>query len=317
MTLGKSIRLSPPTPFNLQSVIHSHGWYRLPPFSLDEERGALSRVDALSDGAIVRYTVWEEDGALLLQVGEGRSANQLAEIQRNLARTLNWELDLAQFYEYLETFPEYAWVAPRALGRKLKCSTVWEDAVKTLLTTNTTWAMTIQMVTRVAELGPRQPIDEGEGTFVAFPTPQQLYEMGEAALSEAVRAGYRNAYLYELAARIANGELDLEAWFADDVDDADQNADQNTDRTLYKRLRSLKGFGDYAVSSLMRIYGRFGFLSIDTVARAAYRALQPAAELDAKALDAAIREHYAPHSRWQALMQWLDVMRAFEEGMVG
>jgi len=308
MPSGKTIRLSPPAPFQLKSVIHSHGWWRLAPFSLDEGSGMLSRVDALSDGTIVRYTVCEEGGTLLLQVEEGLSAGQREEIQRNVARILNWELALAPFYAYLADFPEYAWVAPRALGRKMKCPTVWEDAVKTLLTTNTTWAMTIQMVQRVAELG------RSAGGRQAFPTPQQLYGMGEEALSAAVRAGYRNAYLYELAARITKGELDLEAWLADGTDDADQDADQ----TLYRRLRSLKGFGDYAVSSLMRIYGRFGYLSIDTVARACYKALYPAAaELDAKALDATIRERYASHGHWQALVQWLDVMRAFEEGVVG
>ena len=148
---------------------------------------------------------------------------------------------------------------------------------------------------------------KGGRARIAFPTPQQLAELGEEALAAAVRAGYRNAYLYELAARITSGELDLEAWLADDADD----------RTLYKRLRSLKGFGDYAVSSLMRIYGRFGYLSIDTVARACYKALHPAAaELDSAALDATIRDHYATHGRWQALMQWVDVIRAFEEGLV-
>ncbi len=307
MADGMTLRLAPPPHFNLQSVIHSHGWWRLPPFVLDEASGALSRVDALRDGALVRYTMYEDDGALLLQVEDALTAAQQAELEAIVARILGWELDLAPFYEYLAAFPEYAWVAPRALGRKLKCATVWEDAVKTLLTTNTTWAMTIQMVTRVAALGARD--GAGEGARIAFPTPQQLAAMGEEALAAAVRAGYRNAYLYELAARITSGELDLEAWLADDAAD---------DRTLYKRLRSLKGFGDYAVSSLMRIYGRYGYLSIDTVARACYKALHPAAaELDAKALDAIIRAHYTPHGRWQALIQWADVIRAFEEGLVG
>ena len=305
MADGITLRLAPPPHFNLQSVIHSHGWWRLPPFSLNEESGALSRVDALRDDTIVRYTISEDGGALLLQVEDALTAAQQAELESKVARILGWELALAPFYEYLAAFPEYAWVAPRALGRKLKCPTVWEDAVKTLLTTNTTWAMTIQMVTRVAALGVRE--GEGEDERIAFPTPQQLAELGEEALAAAVRAGYRNAYLYELAARIASGDLDLEAWLADDADD----------RTLYKRLRSLKGFGDYAVSSLMRIYGRYGYLSIDTVARACYKALHPAAaELDAKALDATIRAHYTPHGRWQALMQWVDVIKAFEEGLV-
>ena len=305
MADGMTLRLAPPPHFNLQSVIHSHGWWRLPPFSLDEESGALSRVDALRDDTIVRYTISEDGGALLLQVEDALTAAQQAELEAIVARILGWELDLAPFYEYLTDFPEYSWVAPRALGRKLKCATVWEDAVKTLLTTNTTWAMTIQMVTRVAALGVRE--GEGEDERIAFPMPQQLAELGEEALAAAVRAGYRNAYLYELATRITSGELDLEAWLADDADD----------RTLYKRLRSLKGFGDYAVSSLMRIYGRYGYLSIDTVARACYKALHPAAaELDAAALDATIRAHYTPHGHWQALIQWADVIRAFEEGLV-
>ena len=294
-------RLEPPPHFDFRSVIHSHGWWRLPPFQYDETKRALSRVDRLASGRLLRYTLVEEDGALFLWLEEGLNAAEETELRAIVARILSWELDLAPFYEYLSNHPDYAWVLLRALGRKLKAATVWEDAVKTLLTTNTNWAMTIQMATRLAGLGSRL------GERQAFPTPAELVTLGEEAVADAVRAGYRNAYLFELATRLAGGELDLEAWLADDGDD----------ETLYRRLRSLKGFGDYAVSSLMRIYGRYGYLCIDSIARSCHRALHPKSEdLSARALDAAIRAHYTPHGKWQALVQWMDVTRAHEEGLV-
>ena len=97
MADGMTLRLAPPPHFNLQSVIHSHGWWRLPPFSLNEESGALSRVDALRDDTIVRYTISEDGGALLLQVEDALTAAQQAELVAIVARVLGWELDLAPF----------------------------------------------------------------------------------------------------------------------------------------------------------------------------------------------------------------------------
>ena len=63
---------------------------------------------------IVRYTVYEDEGALLLQVEDALTAAQQAELEAIVARVLGWELDLAHFYEYLADSPEYSTGSRRA-----------------------------------------------------------------------------------------------------------------------------------------------------------------------------------------------------------
>ena len=51
-------------------------------------------------------------------------------------------------------------------------------------------------------------------TTNAFPTAAAMARAPERFYREEVRAGYRGAYLIELARRVADGEVDLEAWAA-------------------------------------------------------------------------------------------------------
>ena len=76
--------------------------------------------------------------------------------------------------------------------------------------------------------------------------------------AEAVRAGYRSAYLHELARKIADGEIDPDAWLALDSD------------AMFKTVKSLKGFGDYAAGTIARMYGHFDKIAIDTAAHAMF-----------------------------------------------
>ena len=99
----------------------------------------------------------------------------------------------------------------RGAGRLLKAPTVWEDLVKTLLTTNTTWAMTRQMVGRLVTLGAAHA--DGH----AFPTPEQVAALTPDALNDHVRAGYRGAYLHDLAVAIVEGRVDVEGWYNSDL----------------------------------------------------------------------------------------------------
>ena len=69
-----------------------------------------------------------------------------------------------------------------------------------------------------------------------------------------VRAGYRSAYLHELARKVAAGEVDLGAWLGLEGD------------AFYRSVKSLKGFGDYASGTVARMYGHFDRIAIDTAA---------------------------------------------------
>jgi len=74
---------------------------------------------------------------------------------------------------------------------------------------------------------------------------------------------------------------------------------------LYRQIRRLKGFGDYAAESVLRLLGRHDTLGIDSVARDTYRTRFNNGDA---VTDAAIRAHYGPVGVWRGLVMWMDVI---------
>lgn len=256
-----TLTLTTPPDFRFWPTAVGHGWCDLPPFTCDEDARVLTRLFQFTDGAIVRLVLPAHDaapGSLLVHV-EGLPAltpAQSDQITRALRRCLEIDRDMSPFYALVRQHPRYQWIAQLGAGRLLASPTLWEDLVKTLMTTNTTWNMTIQMVSRIVTLG--DPYAAGGH---AFPTPQRIAALSLDDLNTHIRAGYRGAYLHELATRLATAELEVESW-RDLAIPSDE---------LYKRIKSLKGFGDYAAGNLMRLMGHFDRLATDTECRAVYR----------------------------------------------
>ncbi len=220
---------------------------------------------------------------------------QQQEISAVVARILSFDHNLTPFHDLLRAHPNYGWIETAGAGRMLVSPTVWEDLAKTLLTTNTTWAMTKSMVARLAALGDPAPEGELSGLH-AFPEAAQIAAFDPEALNQQVRAGYRGAYLHELATRIASGELDVEAWRDPSLSSIE----------VYKALKRLKGFGDYAAGAMMRLLGRFDQLGLDSVCRTMYMRRYNAG---VAASDREIAAFYEPFGLWRGLVVWMDVMR--------
>jgi 3-methyladenine DNA glycosylase/8-oxoguanine DNA glycosylase len=285
--------------FRFQTTVQSHGWHSLPPFRYDDKTGVLERVHRLTDGRAVRITVQADQDrrhlSSLLVMAEGEiSPPDIAEVNHVIRQVLALGWELAEFYALLRSLPGYAWVARSGAGRLMRSPSVWEDLVKTLLTTNTTWAQTQGMCGRLVLLGDDTPFGR------AFPTPEQIAAYDLETLNAEVRAGYRGAYLHTLARAIASGELDVEAWAGADVDSD----------SLYKAIRALRGFGDYAAASIMRLLGHHDRISIDTACRSAFAHVHNGGEKAAS--DAVIRAHYEPYGRWRGLVMWMDVLHYYE-----
>jgi 3-methyladenine DNA glycosylase/8-oxoguanine DNA glycosylase len=128
-------------------------------------------------------------------------------VARVVSTCLNLDRDLTPFYRIARRRPGYRWVEATGAGRMLVSPTVWEDMAKTLLTTNTTWGGTVRMCRRLASLG--ESFGEAEHSF---PTPDRVAGMSVDELNDRVRAGYRGAYLHDLATAVAEGRLELESW---------------------------------------------------------------------------------------------------------
>jgi 3-methyladenine DNA glycosylase/8-oxoguanine DNA glycosylase len=245
------LSLSALPPFSLSTVVGSHGWIRLDPFHKDEAAG-LSYVDRLASGRVVELRVQEATGGVSVEVDDALSAAERDEVARKATWMLGLEQDLSAFYTLAREEPKLAHVEARAQGRLLRCPTLFEDTVKTILTTNTTWAGTIRMVQAlVARFGDPLPLDP---TRRAFPTPEQLADTDAELLRSAAGLGYRAPYVVELAYAVASGELDLEAL---------KRAEDPT-LELRKRLLAIKGVGGYAAANLLMILGRYDFIPVDS-----------------------------------------------------
>jgi 3-methyladenine DNA glycosylase/8-oxoguanine DNA glycosylase len=299
-------RLTVPTPpsFRFRTTLRSHGWIALAPFGHDEAVATLWRVQRLAGGAVVRLTVTEGSpaagaGALAVEIEglPGRaSSGQRREVAAAVRRIFDLDLDLAPFYHRLRGEPGYAWVERAGAGRLLRSPTVWEDLAKVLMTTNTTWGGTKGMVRRITALG--EPYGDGAAGLHAFPSPERVAELAPEALGEAIRAGYRSAYLHDLATGIAEGRLDVEAWAEPGLPAAE----------LLARLRSLKGFGPYAAGTVLKLLGGFDQLALDTAARGTFAARYRSG---APATDREIAAHYEPYGEWRGLVLWMDVLHHY------
>jgi len=149
------------------------------------------------------------------------------------------------------------------------------------------------MVERLAtRLGDPFP---GEAERRAFPTPDAIAQAGIDFLRQEIGLGYRSAYVWELAARVVAGELDLPAF---------EEPGRPTPE-LYQALRQIKGVGDYAAATILMLLGRYEHLAIDSEVRAfvsrKYFQGEPASESQIRAI-------YAPWGRWQYLAYWFDLV---------
>jgi len=292
----QSLRLAAPSGFQFRPTALSHGWCVLRPFAHDDASGQVSRVQRLADGGLVHLTMaaGEAPGEVRVVVDgleTPLTLARLAEVETTVGRILGFDQRVEDFHALARAMPGYDWVERAGAGRMLVSPTVWEDLAKTLLTTNTTWRMTKDMVARLVTLGEA----DAHGRH-SFPTPAQVAALDPEALNAHVRAGYRGAYLHALALDIAEGRLDPERW----RDPALQGAD------VYREMLALKGFGPYAAGAMMRLVGHFDELGLDSVCRAAFRTLWNNGE---PAADREIAAHYAPFGRWRGLAVWMDVMR--------
>jgi 3-methyladenine DNA glycosylase/8-oxoguanine DNA glycosylase len=238
-------------PFRFLSVVKSHGWVQLAPFAFDEESATLSYVDRLSNGRVLEYQIAESLGGVKVTTEKLTKAEQ-AEVSEHVTWMLGLDLDFSTFYAAVRREPKLARAEELARGRVLRSPTLFEDVLKTILTTNTLWGATKRMnLNLINQYGPSL---DGKVEKRAFPSPAEIAASSPEVLREAVRVGYRAPALYELAVRVASGELDLESLKTSTLPTLD----------LRKELLKIKGVGPYAAANLLLILGRGDFIPVDS-----------------------------------------------------
>ncbi len=122
----------------------------LPPNRVDLAGRTLETTLPVTGGArTVRIS--ESSGSLELDVVSGRlSARAGADLAKTVAHMFRLDEDLSGFYAICAADGELGWCVDGA-GRMLRAPTVFEDVVKTICTTNTSWSGTTKMTTALVE----------------------------------------------------------------------------------------------------------------------------------------------------------------------
>jgi 3-methyladenine DNA glycosylase/8-oxoguanine DNA glycosylase len=246
------LRLPARPPFSFPAVVGSHGWARLAPFAVEQDSGRLVRVERLASGRVVELQIEEAIEGVAVESDVVLEESECREVESKVAWMLGLDQDLSAFYALAREEPKLAHVEGQAQGRLLRSPTLFEDVVKTILTTNTTWNGTIRMAEAlVLQFGAPLSADPARH---AFPTPERLAAADEGMLRSEARLGYRAPYVLALARAVAEGELDLEALKSGDLATAE----------LRRRLLALKGVGEYAAANLLMLLERYDFLPVDS-----------------------------------------------------
>lgn len=284
------IFLPTPRDFSFRETLLAHGWRKLAPFSCDDETCTLTRIERLADGQVVQMTI-ADAGADRIRVELSTPADE-PEIACKVRRMLQLDLPIGDFHAYCAGRKELAHIPPARQGRVLISPTLWEDVVKVIATTNTTWTQTKGMVSRLCEyfgdyLTPQPSSLQEGGVDCAFPTPEAIAGVEPEEFAAKAKLGYRAGAVHRLARDIVEGRINLEA-LRDPAIPAEE---------LWKKLLALRGVGPYAAACLMIYLGRYDRVNVDSWAR-----MMVGKELGRKVTDKEVHAFFEPHGEWRALV---------------
>lgn len=274
---------------SFRATVYSHGWCELLPFQLELEGWRLHYVFVGSTpnqrSAAVLY---EANGEIRIDLANSSVPEE--KVLRDARHILRLDDDLSDFYSKFDRDSPLSWIADRRAGRLLRSATVWEDLVKTMCTTNCSWALTKIMVRNLVDKlgGGDQPGRQ------AFPTPESMASVNELFYRDEIRAGYRSPYFLQLAESVAAGKLDPEGWLLSDQPTAE----------LKKEIKCIKGIGDYAAENLLKLLGRYDGLALDSWLRSQFYKKHNGQKV---CKDAKIERHYKKFGEWRGLAIWCDM----------
>jgi len=226
----------------LVPILQSHGWACLTPF--EQTEAGFRYPVVLKSGAVTTLEVATAQGRIVIRGNE-----QCKELKAIAEHMLSVEFPLHEFEAMCKQkkATRLLRLAKQGWGRMLRSPTFWEDAVKTLCTTNASWGYTEKMCRNLCEqLG--ETVPSGMKTF---PRPERVTKAGQRFLKEQVGMGYRSKSLMLLAKRAGTVPWLLDSSLKSDALSAE------------KEIHSWHGFGMYATRHLLVLMGFHENLPID------------------------------------------------------
>ena len=155
--ITSTFKIAAQSDFNFRRTVYSHGWYDLPPFELDKENWILTRVFDVENASPVAASIREADGNLEIAIFGDVNKKTAGKVIKDFRHCLRLDEDYSQFYRLTDKNKHFRWISETASGRLLRSPTVFEDLIKTICTTNCSWALTKKMVVNLVESSARQP----------------------------------------------------------------------------------------------------------------------------------------------------------------
>lgn len=290
------LSIDAPKGFDFKRTLNSHGWRDLLPFEFAPDFQSLIRVLDVGEQEPLTVKVRGDRRRLFINYSRRLGKRAQARIVGDVRHVFRLDDDLGEFYAGLEDDPDFSWIARDGAGRLLRSPTVFEDLVKSICTTNCSWALTRKMV---AELVNNLGREAGDGRR-SFPTPEAMASRPVEFYREVVRAGYRAEYLRQLAVRVSSGELDVEAWLSSELPTEE----------LKREMKRVKGVGDYAAENLLKLVGRYDVLALDSWVRGKFAKVRGRGR---RCEDKKIARFYSRFGEWRGLALWCDMTRDWFE----
>jgi 3-methyladenine DNA glycosylase/8-oxoguanine DNA glycosylase len=241
--VGQTAQLQLGWPIDLALTVASHGWVHLEPWRWEAETGTLSHPERIG-GVRGAIAMRQPNPATLAVTWEGFAGVASTEILRRAGRWVSAEWDPAPALAALAAgFVEEAALIARGGGRILRCSTFYEDFVKTVLTVNTSWSGTCRMSAALVA-------EPGGGVF---PEPLAILDYGEERLRGIAKLGFRAPVVMSATRRLLDDGAIDEAGNGDDA------------RLEHEYLVSLKGIGPYAAAHCRMLLQDFSRIPVDSV----------------------------------------------------
>ena len=232
-----------------------HGWINLAPFFWQAAEQTLGFALLLDEAAVEIKVKQLEDCSLQAEIFSlcRLDKEQKQRIDNAIVRALDLNTDTAELYELsLSINKQYGELVKKGAGRLLRAPTLWEDAAKTLFTTNCSWHLTRQMCSAACSSNFVPVAVPGQ---FPFPAAKKITRLSEAKIKEKMRVGYRASFIKKLAAQLADSRR-LSA------------IEHMNEEALRHFFSSLAGFGPYATNHMMNLSGYYDQIPVDTVVKA-------------------------------------------------
>jgi len=233
--------------WQLNPIMLSHGWINLPPFRRFSNGFIYSFF--LEENFPVSVLVKREKKGVSCFIDTQISITQQKLMTEFIDRILSLDFPIQNFRLLCKERGEkdFLFLSRRGWGRMLRSATPWEDAVKTLCTTNASWSHTVKMCSELVELGGAVT----QSGLRTFPAPKNILETIQPEKG-AISLGYRLESLRQLADR----SISRDSWMCRLVLDLPEEE-------LKERISSWRGFGPYATQHLMVLLGFHSYLPVD------------------------------------------------------